>query len=332
MSVAQRMNGNRMPNPHPGADALRGVAEAVGQVVVGQYRLVNRLLIGLLCSGHVLIEGVPGLAKTLTVRALASALHLNFQRVQFTPDLLPSDIVGTQIYNPRTGEFTPRMGPVFTNLLLADEINRAPAKVQSALLEAMEERQVTLGDESRRLPAPFMVLATQNPVEQEGTYPLPEAQLDRFLLKVVVGYPTREEERAVMDRMGGETPPMPSPVIDADGLAVARAAAQDLFIDDRLKEYILSIVGATRDPANNGFKPLAPLIALGASPRATLSLLKVAKAHAFLRGSAHVAPEDIRQVGADVLRHRIALTFEAEAEGVPVEKIIESILQRVPIP
>lgn len=325
-------NGNRMPAPRAEVGALRAVAEAVGQVVVGQHKLVNRLLIGLLCSGHVLIEGVPGLAKTLTVRALASALHLGFQRVQFTPDLLPSDIIGTQIYNPRTGDFTPRPGPVFTNLLLADEINRAPAKVQSALLEAMEERQVTLGDETRLLPAPFMVLATQNPIEQEGTYPLPEAQLDRFLLKVVIGYPTREEERAVMDRMGGDAPEMPVPVLDMDGLMVARAAAQNLFMDDRLKEYILSIIGVTRDPLNTGFKPLAPLIAMGASPRATLALLKTAKAHAFLRGAAHVAPEDIRQVGVDVLRHRISLTFEAEAEGVPVEKIIETILNRVPVP
>jgi MoxR-like ATPase len=306
-------NGNRMPAPRAEVSVLRAVAEAVGQVVVGQHKLVNRLLIGLLCSGHVLIEGVPGLAKTLTVRALASALHLAFQRVQFTPDLLPSDIIGTQIYNPRTGEFTPRPGPVFTNLLLADEINRAPAKVQSALLEAMEERQVTLGDETRPLPAPFMVLATQNPIEQEGTYPLPEAQLDRFLLKVVIGYPTREEERAVMDRMGGHVPDMPMPVLDVDGLLAARAAAQSLFMDDRLKEYILSIISVTRDPLNSGFKPLAPLIAMGASPRATLALLKTAKAHAFLRGSAHVAPE-------------------AEAEGVSVEKIIETILGRVPIP
>jgi MoxR-like ATPase len=326
------MNGNPMPSPRAEAALLRGVLEAVGQVVVGQRRLVNRLLIGLLCGGHILIEGVPGLAKTLTVRALASALHLTFQRVQFTPDLLPSDIVGTQIYNPRTGEFSPRFGPVFTNLLLADEINRAPAKVQSALLEAMEERQVTLGDETRALPSPFMVMATQNPIEQEGTYPLPEAQLDRFLLKVVVGYPTREEERVVMDRMGGEAPALPAAVLDVDGLERARQAAQSLFVDDRLKEYILSLVGATRDPAAAGLKPLVPLIALGASPRATLALLKVARAHAFLRGASHVAPEDIRQVAPDVMRHRLALSFEAEAEGVAVDKVIETIVQRVPVP
>lgn len=321
-----------MPAPSPESAALRGVAEAVGRVVVGQQRLVSRLLMGLLCGGHILIEGVPGLAKTLTVRALASALHLSFQRVQFTPDLLPSDIIGTQIYNPRSGEFTARMGPVFTHLLLADEINRAPAKVQSALLEAMEERQVTLGDETRRLPSPFMVMATQNPIEQEGTYPLPEAQLDRFLLKVVVGYPTRDEERVILERMGGEAPEMPTPVLDADGLARAKLAAQGLFVDERLKEYILTMIGATRDAAGAGLKPLAPLIALGASPRATLAWLRTAKAHAFLRGSGHVAPEDIRQVAADVLRHRIALTFEAEAEGVSVEKIIETIVQRVPVP
>jgi MoxR-like ATPase len=327
------MAANQRTRANTEAAALKAVEMAVHQVVIGQERLVNRLLIGLLCDGHVLIEGVPGLAKTLTVRALASALHVGFHRVQFTPDLLPSDIIGTQIYNPRSGEFSARTGPVFTNLLLADEINRAPAKVQSALLEAMEERQVTLGDETRPLPDPFMVLATQNPIEQEGTYPLPEAQLDRFLLKVIIGYPSRAEERAVMERMGADKPAMPQPVLDADGLYRARDAVNHgIFIDDRLKEYILSLVEATRDPAAASLKTLAALIALGASPRATLALLRSSKAHAFLRGSGHVTPEDIRQVAPDVLRHRIALTFEAEAESVGADQIIEQVIARVSVP
>ncbi len=324
---------NPQARTRPETAALKAVETAVHQVVIGQERLVNRLLIGLLCDGHVLIEGVPGLAKTLTVRALAAAIHVGFHRVQFTPDLLPSDIVGTQIYNPRSGEFSARTGPVFTNLLLADEINRAPAKVQSALLEAMEERQVTLGDETRPLPSPFMVLATQNPIEQEGTYPLPEAQLDRFLLKVVIGYPSRAEERAVMERMGSDKPEMPQPVLDADGLFRAQdAVSHGIFVDDRLKEFILSLVAATREPASSNLKALAPLIALGASPRATLALLKTSKAHAFLRGSGHVAPEDIRQVAPDVLRHRIALTFEAEAESISADQIIEQVIARVAVP
>ena len=324
---------NPQARTRPETAALKAVETAVHQVVIGQERLVNRLLIGLLCDGHVLIEGGPGLAQTLTVRALAAALHVGFHRVQFTPDLLPSDIVGTQIYNPRSGEFSARTGPVFTNLLLADEINRAPAKVQSALLEAMEERQVTLGDETRPLPSPFMVLATQNPIEQEGTYPLPEAQLDRFLLKVVIGYPSRAEERAVMERMGSDKPEMPQPVLDADGLFRAQdAVSHGIFVDDRLKEFILSLVAATREPASSNLKALAPLIALGASPRATLALLKTSKAHAFLRGSGHVAPEDIRQVAPDVLRHRIALTFEAEAESISADQIIEQVIARVAVP
>lgn len=312
---------------------IQEVEAAVHSVIVGQEKLVNRLLIGLLCSGHVLIEGVPGLAKTLTVRALASALHVSFQRVQFTPDLLPSDIIGTQIFNPRTGEFTARRGPVFANLLLADEINRAPAKVQSALLEAMEERQVTLGDATELLPSPFMVLATQNPIEQEGTYPLPEAQLDRFLLKVVIGYPSRAQEREVMERMGGEAPSLPAPVMDARELAAAqRAVHSEIFVDDRLKDYVLSLVEATRKPEQYGLKPLAALIALGASPRASLGLLRASKAHAYLRGSGHVTPDDIRKVAPDVLRHRISLSFEAEAEGVTSDSIIDQLIARVAVP
>ncbi len=312
---------------------IQEVEAAVHSVVVGQDQLVNRLLIGLLCGGHVLIEGVPGLAKTLTVRALASALHVSFQRVQFTPDLLPSDIIGTQIFNPRTGEFTAKRGPVFANLLLADEINRAPAKVQSALLEAMEERQVTLGEATEMLPSPFMVLATQNPIEQEGTYPLPEAQLDRFLLKVVIGYPTRAQEREVMERMGSETPPLPAPVMEARDLSNAQYAVHnEIFVDDRLKEDVLSLVEATRNPEQYGLKPLTPLIALGASPRASLGLLRASRAHAYLRGSGHVTPDDIRKVAPDILRHRISLSFEAEAEGVTSDTIIEQLIARVAVP
>jgi MoxR-like ATPase len=264
---------------------------------------------------------------------LASALHVSFQRVQFTPDLLPSDIIGTQIFNPRTGEFTAKRGPVFANLLLADEINRAPAKVQSALLEAMEERQVTLGEATEMLPSPFMVLATQNPIEQEGTYPLPEAQLDRFLLKVVIGYPTRAQEREVMERMGSETPPLPAPVMEARDLSNAQYAVHnEIFVDDRLKEYVLSLVEATRNPEQYGLKPLTPLIALGASPRASLGLLRASRAHAYLRGSGHVTPDDIRKVAPDILRHRISLSFEAEAEGVTSDTIIEQLIARVAVP
>lgn len=304
----------------------------ISRVIVGQEHLINRLLVALLSDGHVLIEGVPGLAKTLAVRSLAATIAAGFQRIQFTPDLLPADIVGTQIYNPRTGEFTPRQGPVFTNILLADEINRAPAKVQSALLEAMEERQVTLGDVTYRLPEPFMVLATQNPIEQEGTYPLPEAQLDRFMLKVLVGYPTRAEERLIVDRMAGEPPEAPRAVVDAAAIMQARRVVSSIYVDDKIKSYVLDIVSATRSPSTNGMSSLGPLIAFGASPRATIFLVKAAKAHAFLNGRGYVTPDDVKQLAPDVLRHRVLVTFEAEAENITPSQIVQQIVNRVAVP
>jgi len=304
----------------------------ISRVIVGQEHLINRLLVALLSDGHVLIEGVPGLAKTLAVRSLAATIAAGFRRIQFTPDLLPSDIIGTQIYNPRTGEFTPRQGPVFTNVLLADEINRAPAKVQSALLEAMEERQVTLGDVTHRLPEPFTVLATQNPIEQEGTYPLPEAQLDRFMLKVVVEYPTRAEERLIVDRMTGEPPEAPRSVVDAAAIIQARRVVSSIYVDDKIKNYVLDIVSATRSPSTNGMSGLGPLIAFGASPRATIFLVKAAKAHAFLCGRGYVTPEDVKQLTLDVLRHRVLVTFEAEAENITPSQVVQQIVNRVAVP
>lgn len=311
---------------------VQDILQETGRIIVGQERLLHRLLIALLTNGHILIEGVPGLAKTLTVRTLASTLAASFQRIQFTPDLLPADLIGTQIYNPRTGDFTPRRGPIFSNIVLADEINRAPAKVQSALLEAMEERQVTLGDQTHALDDPFMVLATQNPIEQEGTYPLPEAQLDRFMLKVIVGYPTRNEERIIMERMGGETPEPPRPVINALLIRQARQIVNGIYVDDRIKEYVLDIVFATRDPAASGMKELASYIEIGASPRATIALTKAAKANAFMRGRGYVTPDDVKQIASDVLRHRVVATFEAEAEGVTPSHIIQQIVGRVEVP
>jgi MoxR-like ATPase len=312
---------------------IRPLVAEIGKVIIGQERLIERLLIALLTNGHVLIEGVPGLAKTLTVRSLAAALDLSFQRIQFTPDLLPADLTGTQIYNPRTGEFTPRKGPIFSNVILADEINRAPAKVQSALLEAMEERQVTLGDTTYLLDEPFMVLATQNPLEQEGTYPLPEAQLDRFMLKVLVDYPSRAEERLIIERMTGQIPAEPEPVIGQAGIQSARIAVQDqIYVDDKIKEYVLDLIIATRQPDEYGFKGLSPLIDYGASPRASINLIKAAKALAFLRGRGYVTPDDIKQIAPDVMRHRIGLTFEAEAENITASQIIQQILNRVQVP
>lgn len=314
------------------ASAMREVATVAGQVIVGQETLINRLLIALLADGHVLIEGVPGLAKTLAVRTLAATIQANFHRIQFTPDLLPADLIGTQIYNPRTGEFTPRIGPIFHNLVLADEINRAPAKVQSALLEAMEERQVTLGNQTHKLPQPFMVMATQNPIEQEGTYPLPEAQLDRFMLKVVVDYPSREEEREIIERMAGDAPTMPHPIITPEEILRIRQVTNTIYVDEKIKNYVLDIIFATRDPASNGVKSLRSLIELGASPRATLFLIKAARAHALLRGRGYVTPEDVKLVTPDVLRHRIAVTFEAEAENITSAQIIRQILSRLEVP
>jgi MoxR-like ATPase len=302
------------------------------KVIVGQRYLVERALIGLLTGGHVLLEGVPGLAKTLAVKTIADAVDCAFSRIQFTPDLLPADVVGTQVYDPRSQTFSARKGPVFANVVLADEVNRAPAKVQSALLEAMQERQVTLGDETFALPDPFIVLATQNPIEQEGTYPLPEAQVDRFMLKVKVGYPTREEERAILDRMAVPVPPRASKVVGREELALARATLHKVYVDERVKDYVVNVVFATRDPKGHGLAELAGLVEWGASPRATLFLVLAAKAHAFLRRRAFATPEDVKAVAYDVLRHRITLTYEAEAEELTPEKVVSKVLDRIEVP
>ncbi|MBA2226193.1 MAG: MoxR family ATPase [Thermogemmata sp.] len=305
---------------------------AVESVLVGQRHLIDGLLIALLMDGHALLEGVPGLAKTLAVRTVAQALDLSFQRIQFTPDLLPADVLGTQIYQPQTGEFTVKKGPVFAHVVLADEINRAPAKVQSALLEAMAERQVTIGETTLALPDPFLVLATQNPIEQEGTYPLPEAQVDRFMLKLLVQYPSREEELQVLERMGSPAVHRRiEPVLSRQVLLQLRQAADSVYVDRRVKEYLLDVVRATRQPADYGL-PLQQYIQLGASPRASLALLRSAKAHAFLQGRHYVVPEDVKVMAADVLRHRLIVSFEAEAEELQPDHLIRRILDHLPVP
>jgi MoxR-like ATPase len=304
----------------------------IGKVIVGQSYMIERVLVGLLAGGHVLLEGVPGLAKTLTVRTICEAIHAKFARVQFTPDLLPADLIGTVIYNQRTGEFTSKLGPIFANLVLADEINRAPAKVQSALLEAMQERQVTIGEQTYPLPDPFVVMATQNPIEQEGTYPLPEAQVDRFMLMIKVGYPSREEERAVMDRMTGVVPAVASARATPEQLLEARKVVRDVYMDERVKNYVIDVVFATRHPKDKGMKDLAPLIEYGASPRASIALNLAARAHAFLRHRGYVTPEDVKAVGPDVLRHRIVLSYEAEAEEVTPEDIVRRVFEVVEVP
>jgi MoxR-like ATPase len=304
----------------------------IGKVIVGQRRMVDRILIGLLTGGHILLEGVPGLAKTLAVKTVADAIKAHFSRIQFTPDLLPADLVGTLVFNPKTQEFQPRRGPVFANLVLADEINRAPAKVQSALLEAMQERQVTIGDTTYPLPKPFLVLATQNPIEQEGTYPLPEAQTDRFMMHVKVGYPTRTDERVIMERAARPTPTQVQPVIDIQRIERAQAVVANIHSDDKVKDYILNLVWATREPKNANLERLAPLIEMGASPRASIALNLAARAHAFLRRRPAVFPDDVKAIGPDVLRHRIKLTYEAEAENVKVEDVVQKIFDTVPIP
>jgi MoxR-like ATPase len=311
---------------------VQPLMQEVGRVVIGQKVLVERLLIGLLTNGHVLLEGVPGLAKTLTVRTLAACIHTGFQRLQFTPDLLPADLIGTLIYNPRDGQFTTKLGPIFSNLILADEINRAPAKVQSALLEAMQERQVTIGNQTFSLPDPFLVLATQNPIEQEGTYQLPEAQLDRFMLKVNVGYPTRTEERAILDAMATSEPRLDvTTMVSPDDVIKARSIVNGVYVDDRVKDYIVDIVWATRDPRS--FKlNLDGLVRYGASPRATIFLTLAAKAHAFINGRGYVTPQDVKSIGLDVLRHRIAVSYEAEAEAVTSEMIVEKIFAGLQVP
>jgi MoxR-like ATPase len=312
---------------------LRAVRSELGRVVVGQTALIDGLLIGLLANGHVLLEGVPGLAKTLAVESLARAVGGTHRRIQFTPDLLPSDLVGTQVFDARSGTWSVREGPVFANFVLADEINRAPAKVQSALLEAMQERQVTLAGETRALPEPFLVLATQNPLEQEGTYPLPEAQVDRFMLKIVVGYPTKAEERAIVDRMSAVNgAPRANTVASPADVLAARALLDEIFVDDKLKDYVVALVHATRDPRSVGLADLAALVQYGASPRASIALVRGARARAFLEGRGYVLPDDVKSVALDVLRHRVATTFEAEAEGVLAADVVRRVLEAVPAP
>jgi len=304
----------------------------ISHVIVGQRYMVERLLIGILADGHVLLEGVPGLAKTLSVRTLSSAIDAQFRRIQFTPDLLPADLIGTMIYNPQKAEFYAKKGPIFANIILADEINRAPAKVQSALLEAMQERQVTIGDTTFLLDSPFLVLATQNPIEQEGTYPLPEAQVDRFMLKLKIGYPTPAEERQIMDRMTTGEEITVEKVITPEEIVRARKVVKDIYVDDKVKEYILNIVFATREPENYGMPELKDLIAFGGSPRATIYLNLAAKAHAFLKGRGYITPEDIKAIGPDVLRHRILVTYEAEAEEKTSDDIVRQIFDNIEVP
>jgi MoxR-like ATPase len=312
---------------------VRPLFAEIAKVVVGQNYLVERLTIGLLADGHVLLEGVPGLAKTLSVKVLSACLNVKFSRLQFTPDLLPADLIGTQIYNPQTGAFTTRRGPIFANLVLADEINRAPAKVQSALLEAMQEKQVTISDQTFKLEEPFLVLATQNPIEQEGTYPLPEAQVDRFMLKLKIVYPSREEERQILDLMARTNAIAPaSPVVSAAQIMEARKVINDIYIDDKVKDYIVDMVCCTRDPSAYKIQGLQGLIQLGASPRATIALTLAAKAYAFLRGRGYVTPQDVKSIGMDVLRHRVTVTYEAEAEEKSSETIITKIFNELPVP
>jgi MoxR-like ATPase len=311
---------------------MEKVLYEVKKVIVGQDHLLERMIVALLARGHILVEGVPGLAKTMAIKTLAESIGGEFKRIQFTPDLVPADLVGTRIYNQKTGKFETSLGPVFTNLLLADEINRAPAKVQSALLEAMQERQVTIGNETFHLEEPFLVLATQNPIEQEGTYPLPEAQVDRFLLKVKIGYPTKEEERDIVRRnLTGETPNVHK-VVSPNALLRAREVMHGIYMDEKIEQYILNLVFATRFPSEYGLKSLAPLINYGASPRASISMAQASRALAFLRRRGYVVPEDVRAIAADVLRHRLGLTYEAEAENVTPEDIIGKVLNTVEVP
>lgn len=308
------------------------LTQEIGKVIVGQKYLIERLLIGLLSDGHILLEGVPGLAKTLVVNTLSRAIKTKFQRIQFTPDLLPADLIGTLVYNQNDGTFHTKKGPIFSNLVLADEINRSPAKVQSALLEAMQERQVTIGKDTFKLDEPFLVMATQNPIEQEGTYPLPEAQVDRFMLKVIVGYPDKDEELEIMRRMSGAALPEMGPVVTPAEIVKARSVVREVYIDEKVDRYIVDIVFATRNPADYGLDDLKELIMYGASPRASIYLRLAAKAHAFLRHRGYVTPEDVRSIGMDVLRHRLIVTYEAEAEEVTADDLVRKILNRIEVP
>ncbi|MDA8131584.1 MAG: MoxR family ATPase [Elusimicrobia bacterium] len=311
---------------------IQDLRRELAKVVVGQEDLINSLLVGLIANGHVLVEGVPGLAKTLTVKTLASAMNAAFQRIQFTPDLLPADIVGTLVFNPKENTFSVRKGPIFANIILADEINRAPAKVQSALLEGMQERQVTISDSTFKLPELFMVLATENPIEQEGTYPLPEAQVDRFMLKVNITYPTKQEEAKVLELMATQNLPQAAKAVTAEQVLQARRTADLIYVDDKIKNYVLDLVIATREPEKHGLPKIKPWINYGASPRATIFMIQAAKAYAFINGRGYVTPEDIKAVGLDVLRHRVLLTYEAEAENITSEDIVKSIFEAVEVP
>ncbi|MFQ5750613.1 MAG: AAA family ATPase [bacterium] len=314
------------------SEFVEQITKEVSKVIVGQKYMIERLLIGLLANGHVLLEGVPGLAKTMAVKTLSSTIQTKFQRLQFTPDLLPADLIGTLIYDQRNGEFSTKKGPIFANLILADEINRSPAKVQSALLEAMMERQVTIGENSFPLDDPFLVLATQNPIEQEGTYPLPEAQIDRFMLKLSVGYPNKEEEMEIMRRMAGKKVPEVQPVVNPAAIISARSLVTEVYIDEKVERYILDIVFATRQPKEYGLDELEELISFGASPRASIYLHLASKAHAFLRRRGYVTPEDVRSIGMDVLRHRIIVTYEAEAEELTSEDVVRKVLNKIEVP
>lgn len=313
-------------------ETIEHLYREIGKVIVGQRYLIERLLIGLLADGHVLLEGVPGLAKTMSVKTLAQAIHAKFQRIQFTPDLLPADLIGTLVYSPKDGAFSTKKGPIFANIILADEINRAPSKVQSALLEAMQEHQVTIGESTFPLPEPFLVLATQNPIEQEGTYPLPEAQVDRFMMKLVVTYPNKKEEKEILERMSTGEKVDAKPVIDTEMIFKLRDIVNHVYIDEKVKDYILDIVFATRYPEQRKLDQLKPLIAYGASPRASIMLTIAAKAHAFLKGRGYATPEDVKQIGLDVLRHRVIVTYEAEAEEMTSEKIITQIFDHIEVP
>ena len=314
------------------AAVLSDLTREIGKVIVGQQYLVERLLVALLADGHILIEGVPGLAKTLSVRTLARAVNTKFQRIQFTPDLLPADLIGTLVYNPKDGNFTTKKGPIFANIILADEINRAPSKVQSALLEAMQEHQVTVGENTFPLPNPFLVLATQNPIEHEGTYPLPEAQIDRFMLKLVVTYPSKKEEKEILERMSTGKTIEVEPVIDPPKILELREIMSRIYVDEKVKDYILDLIFATREPGQYKLEALKPLIAYGASPRASIMLTLAAKAHAFLRGRGYVTPDDVKQIGLDVLRHRVLVTYEAEAEDMTSEQIVKKIFEQIEVP
>ena len=330
--MAQAAESSGTPSLRPQHETIEAIRAEIGRVIVGQTALVDRLLIALLTNSHALVEGVPGLAKTLTVSTLARAIQCSFARIQFTPDLLPADVTGTLIFNPQDGQFTVRRGPVFANIVLADEINRAPAKVQSALLEAMQERTVSIGGESLPLPDPFLVLATQNPIEQEGTYPLPEAQLDRFMLKIVVEYPERDEEREILGRAldGGDV--VSRPVVSVETVIGLRDAVRQVDVNERLREYVVRLVEASRDPVRYRLDDLQPLIEYGASPRAGVFLARAAQALAFVRGRDYVTPEDIKEIAPDVLRHRLVLTYEAEAQGVPPDAMVTRLLEGVGIP